>query len=389
MIDIIAKKTQAAQTLELICQALELSQTQYDTAKSRYEAVGKWLSGSDGAALRASEIYPQGSVSLGTTVKPLEADEFDVDLVCRIPFVAPHTPPSALKQLIGNRLRASGHYKDILEEKPRCWRINYANEFHLDITPSVPNAACTNGGELVPDKKLKEWKPSNPRGYRSWFEERALIVPRVQSRELAFMEARAAVEEFPKQARRKGLLRRAVQIIKRHRDMWACTREAGVAPISIILTTLAAKSYVHCAGNFSYETEYDLLVDIVRYMPNFIENNMVNGREHYFIWNDTTAGENFAEKWNQDERLVRAFYAWQLQATTDLENLPSLSGLDQVRSALSSSFGDSVVSKVMGELTASISAARTTGALGIVPRSGLSATGAGRIVVPSNTFFGS
>ena len=32
---------------------------------------------------------------------------------------------------------------------PRCWRLSYANEFHMDITPSIPNPNCRFGGELV------------------------------------------------------------------------------------------------------------------------------------------------------------------------------------------------------------------------------------------------
>ena len=60
----------------------------------------------------------------------------------------------------------------LLEEMCRCWRLLsdfYANEFHLDITPSVPNMACVNGGELVPDEDLRTWKASNPRGFKALF----------------------------------------------------------------------------------------------------------------------------------------------------------------------------------------------------------------------------
>ena len=45
-----------------------------------------------------------------------------------------------------------------------------SSEFHMDITPSVPNAACVNGGELVPDKALQCWKTTNPKGYRAAFQ---------------------------------------------------------------------------------------------------------------------------------------------------------------------------------------------------------------------------
>jgi hypothetical protein len=96
-------------------------------------------------------VYLQGSVALGTTVKPLRRNEHDVDLVGHAAG-AGGVPPTVLKKLIGDRLHENSHYRPLLEEMPRCWRLNYANEFHQDITPSVPNTLCANGGELVPDK---------------------------------------------------------------------------------------------------------------------------------------------------------------------------------------------------------------------------------------------
>jgi len=89
-----------------------------------------------------------------------------------LPGLAPITP-AALKKAVGDCLRGNGNYSPLLEEMPRCWRLNYANEFHLDITPSIPNPNCPLGGELVPDKTLKEWMTSNPKAYKWLFEQRA------------------------------------------------------------------------------------------------------------------------------------------------------------------------------------------------------------------------
>lgn len=47
----VLKKTGIVGILESICQALELTASQHESAKSRYEAVGDWLSGSDNALL--------------------------------------------------------------------------------------------------------------------------------------------------------------------------------------------------------------------------------------------------------------------------------------------------------------------------------------------------
>src|SRR5260370_42444320 len=104
---------------------------------------------------------------------------------------------------------------------PRCWRLSYANEFHMDITPSIPNPNCRLGGELVPDKTLKVWKPSNPKGYQRLFDERAKLVPIIRLRKSAAAAdtAEANVEPYPTAGGFKGILRRIVQIAKRHRDM--------------------------------------------------------------------------------------------------------------------------------------------------------------------------
>ena len=62
---------------------LDIPESKYLEAKSRYEAVGKWL-GQEGTDLSKYdiEIYPQGSFRLGTVVKPIGRDEYDIDLVC-------------------------------------------------------------------------------------------------------------------------------------------------------------------------------------------------------------------------------------------------------------------------------------------------------------------
>jgi hypothetical protein len=52
----ILRKAQLTGILERICQGLELSQTQFESAKSRYEAVGRWLADSADPRLAAASI---------------------------------------------------------------------------------------------------------------------------------------------------------------------------------------------------------------------------------------------------------------------------------------------------------------------------------------------
>src|SRR2546426_11234488 len=91
------RKSEIAGILERICQTLELTVSQHELAKSRYEAVGEWLAGSDNALLESATIYPQGSVPLGTTVRPLARDEYDVDLIFFVAGIGVDLPPSGLQ----------------------------------------------------------------------------------------------------------------------------------------------------------------------------------------------------------------------------------------------------------------------------------------------------
>jgi hypothetical protein len=381
------RESEIVAALEDICLVLELTPSQHRAAKEHYEAVGNWLADADNALLKALVIYPHGSIALGTTVKPHGRDEHDVDLVSRAGGVSANSSPAVLKGAIGDRLREHSYYRSILEEKRRCWRLRYANEFHMDITPSIFNPACTNGGELVPDKELRQWKATNPVGYRDWFAKRALLQPSIRFSK-ALLEKRGDVAPFPLQTVLKGVLRRLVQLGKRHRDIHF-EQEPALAPISVVITTLMAQAYAHCVRKI-YDTELQLLIDVIRTMPSFIEGPSTTGHDRWAVWNETTQGENFAEKWNSASGLAEAFFIWHAKFLADIERITNVYGVDRLTKSLSESFGPRPVQKAMDALTASVSAARARGDLSVAPTIGLSTALASSAStgVRENTFYG-
>lgn len=382
----VRRKGEAFGFLDRACQFLEPSQTQQDRAKVAYEAVGDWL-GSD-PQLVDSLIYAQGSTALGTMVKPIGDYQFDVDLICRIPRYSPAFPPARLKALIGDRLKAHGVYAGLLEELPRCWRLNYVGEFHLDITPSILNPDCDRGGELVPDRKLQAYKASNPIGYRDLFARRARLTPFVHVAKTMDSRARAEVEAFPKPARIKGVLRRIVQLLKRHRDHKFLGKDPALAPLSVIITTLAARAYEHCVGNYPYDNELDLLCDVIRAMPWFIESSSLAGQRQWLIANETTIGENFAEKWNVEPLRATSFFNWHADALMAFEAFAAAAGLDEVQRRLSDAIGEEPVRKAANAVTEEIGAARKAGSLLVKPSAGLVVGATAGTPVRANTFFG-
>jgi hypothetical protein len=165
--------------------------------------------------------------------------------------------------------------------------------------------------------------------------------------------------------------------------------EADIAPISIIITTLAAQSYEFCVSRFEFETELDVVISVIRLMPHFIERPLVQGKIIYSVPNETTQGENFAERWNSEPQRAKSFYQWQARALQDFEHIAALVGQDVISKSLSSTFGNGVVRKVMDAHTDSISSARAAARLFVAPTTGLSLfRSAGAVEVPRNTHFG-
>jgi hypothetical protein len=291
------KASVLSKSLEQFAEDLDISESKYLEAKKRYEAVGEWLGRDDSPlSIHAPEIYPQGSFALGTVIKPItNKDEYDIDLVCFLAKLKKaNTSQSALKSMVGDRLKANDTYKRLLDpEGHRCWTLNYANEFHMDILPAIADDVLRAQGGLLLDAILitdkqkiasgdSEWPKSNPRGYLKWFQSR-----------------QETVDDVP-EYKIKTPLQRAIQILKRHRDIYCSRKKNDCKPISIIITTLAASLYK--GQDNVYSAIYDILFGIT--------DNAIKQVDKFYIPNPANPGENFADKWDKNPDLPRAFFEW-------------------------------------------------------------------------------
>ena len=381
------KRWFASQWLERLGAVLDLTDAQLTLAQERYETVGRWLAASDHPWLARSSIFAHGSIALGTAKRPIGRDEFDVDLVNHLIAGPSSADPRQVKNVVGARLWEHGTYRTMLEEMPRCWRLNYKGAFHLDITPAVSHPIEPFPAIWVPDKRLECWVPSNPIGFRKRFEVRAALTPRLP---LARADGfRADVEPFPMQAGPRGILRRIVQLLKHHRDVDFQESElSDLRPISIIITTLAAQSYERNILFASYETEYDLILAVIEGMPDFIQVLNQGGQVIYVVANETVRGENFAEKWNRDARLPRAFFAWHTHVVGALRELIDTDGLDVLAARTSRHFGAHVGERVLEKYTRETAGARASQRLTVARGVGLAASALAATPVRANTFFG-
>jgi hypothetical protein len=374
--------------LELACEKLDITSAERALAEDRYTAVGQWLSDAGNVYLTNSTIYTQGSIRIGTAVRPIGRNEFDVDLMHHLPG-ARSLRPQQVRDVVGNRLKSHGVYKNMLEPLRRGWRLVYANEFHMDITPSVDDINHSQGGVLVPDQELRDWKESNPKGYANWFETIAIREPGLLMEKT---EIRADVEAMPAEIRFKGSLRRIVQIMKRHRDVWYSKKtldERDNAPISIIITTLAAKAYSQVSTQ-RYDNALDLLLDVVDAMPNFIETQPAYpaGFEKW-VRNPMNELENFADKWAAHPKRQEAFYQWHGAFKADIDKLAQEPGVDAVAKGLADLLDESISKAVITETTRRLNANRASRSL-ITSSTGLisSTTSRNLNAMPKNVFFG-
>lgn len=289
--------------LDEIGRHLQITPSQFARAVQAYEAVGEWLrrKGSALAPYRP-EIFPQGSMALRTTVKPLRGDEFDLDLVVQV--IGWIRSAMDLHGALGQRLREHAHYRRIAEPRKRCWTLNYSGEFHLDALPGRDDVARPGNAIEVPDRDAWDWKPSNPRDFVTWFDGRARAF-------IATIEARGQTPlPAPEPYDAQDPLRRAVQLLKRHRDV-RFEGEAENAPRSIVLTTLAAKYY----------NGVDSVGEALLWILDGISAEVARSRGPLVVPNPVNEDENFAESWEENPEAYREFVAYVDQLAVDMRAL--------------------------------------------------------------------
>jgi hypothetical protein len=347
--------------LEKIVDSLDIPKSLYDRAVQRHRSLGEWLCRPESQFAKLNpHVSPQGSFRYGTVNRPLNPDEeYDLDNVTTLALSKTSMSQFELKENYGVEVRAYAKAHGMLkplEEMNRCWRLVYSDDvsFHLDTLPCIPEdsmifEAIQNFG--VPDdwaqravaitdrrhssyKQISSgWPSSNPRGFARWFESRARQAAGNRIMRLVESRAYAKVDDVPPYEW-KTPLQRSIQIMKRHRDVMF-RDNPDVAPISMIITNLAAHSY---------EGEIDLysaLTNIVDRMPNFVRPTRPR------IPNPTDPREDYADKWAATPELEDNFWKWHFQLKADIRRVPSVRESDQLIKAARRTFAIELSEKAM------------------------------------------
>ncbi len=314
---------------------LDIPDSYYEKAVSRYSSLNDWFKRKESAIARFDPaVYPQGSFRLGTVIRPLTPDEeYDLDVVCHLVLLKKtHLTQRDLKELVGDEVKAYAKARGIeapVKERKRAWRLDYADgvSFHIDILPCVPEDEATIS--MLVDKYAvprdlaasaialtcrshplyevitHNWPTSNPIGFGTWFERRMTVIAAERRKQLVKEGQYDDVEKVPAY-KLKTPLQRSVQLLKRHRDaMFASACE--LKPISMIITTLSAHAY---AGEADLDSA---LRGILQQMPEYVRERSP------FVANPVNPGEDFADKWSSNPELRNNFWAWHQQACRDFD----------------------------------------------------------------------
>lgn len=312
---------------------ISLSQALYDKINARYNTLQDVLRSADNPIFRDAHVFPQGSIRFRTAITPngksKELDTVDADAVVWLEHAGNVSAEDVL-QAFEDRFTDGTRVQSPIEPLRRGIRIIYADEnpgFHIDVTPArnILNSDedCGHGRLVVPDRQAQAWKASAPIDYCSWLEGVAELVLPI-AKDLAFSKAARAEdgisqEGLPSYAdyADRNVLRAAIKLLKRNRDIWADTNadQCDYRPISAVITTLAGRAYEEIAKDPSrrFYRPIDALLAVVKAMPDYIKGE----RGNWMVLNPADREENFAEKWNRPggEKCRKAFDDWHVQAT--------------------------------------------------------------------------
>jgi hypothetical protein len=356
-----------------VVEELQLDKTRYSHAETSYEAVGNYLDNHEIVGRFRPTIYPQGSMRLNTTVRPLRGDEFDLDFVCQFAY-GPEVfaQPTQALDLIEKALRDSDRYRAMVERKNRCIRLNYQREFYMDILPACPDKQRGDTCIVIPDRKLSLWTPSNPKGYAKWFSDQTARLGSIMFDKAMPLPAQESIEAKP-------VLKICVQLMKRWRDI-AYKDDCDRAPISIVLTTLAAESY---------EGERSVARALGAILTEIEARIRLSQPGRLIVLNPKNPAEDLSERWASNPQLYVEFTKFIREFLDKWTVLLMMRGVHRITGQLEALFGEELAKTVIEKQAKDVEAARSRRGLGILRNSGIvTSVAAGTVPIPPNIFYG-
>lgn len=297
------EKKELVNFYQSLSKEIQLSETARDIVERTFDTIKNLIEMNIGENI-SIVTFPQGSCSLGTTIKPLKGsdEDFDVDLI--VALKNEDIEASELKQKIGAILLNSSRYKDKVEERGRAWCIKYCQS-HIDVVPAL---ISPDGSMCITDKEndgTYVYIKSNPQGLTRWFLSKCRGNDYKDDDKLKTKPVHLYASYT--------VLQKVVQILKYHRNVVCQDLPEKEKPISMLITIISAELYYYNNDI----TVFDALTQITEKIPQYLEQHK-DESGHYKIGNPVNEDEMFTDKWEEHPERKDAFINWANRAYNDL-----------------------------------------------------------------------
>lgn len=344
-----------------IALSVQLPPSLHSKAVSRYEAIRNHLDAT--ASIFHNQIehfYPQGSMAIDATISNRGTDdEYDLDIVAQLGEEFRFMKP--LEILLELEKGLTGYRGLRIVRQTRCVTVFYADNMHLDITPSLRDTGEAERQSVIMHAKGPRVSaddqevPMNAFGFCQWYNERTPTETKVleafknrwEYLEKQAITANADVDEVPVQSEFvvKSNTTLALQLLKRYRNIRYANR-SGRMPPSVML------SYFAAAASKPGLSLTDALLRISKWIISEIEDASLRGKM-LSVQNPVYSEDVFTDRWPQD-------IAQQDRFATDLREL--VKGIERavkgellpttLQDWLREAFGDRVVTRAVDNMVA-------------------------------------
>lgn len=275
---------------------VNLDKTQTDSLQKRVHAIEKFIRKSDYEPVIV-RFKPQGSWAHKTIIKPPHNRDFDADIlmvVCKVPG----WNPSNYIENLYTAFKNSDRYKDFVSKKTRCVRINYKNDFHVDLIPIIKLIRRGKHLYFNCNSSNNEFERTDPEAYTNWWVSKNKNIG----------------------GNRLRLVTRLLKYIRDVKNAFSCK--------SILLTTLVGNQ-VHEFGSLNSEQHFSdpptSLKTIISRLDNWLQKNP----QVPLIKNPVLSSENYNRHWNQKKyenfrKCIHKYRKWIDDAYTESDKDESI-----------------------------------------------------------------
>lgn len=241
---------------------VNLNQSRINILERRVDTITKFLKNSDLLEDNYLDARPQGSWAVETIIKPRPGGEFDADLRLYLKEFEGWEPKDYINNIY-RLFKNTETYKEIVERKNRCIRLNYAGDFHLDIVPCLE----TQSKYFVFNRIENIMESTDGDGYTDWFREKDNIVG-------------------------GKLLVKVTRLVKYLRDI-----KGTFTAKSVLLATLLGNQIYAIESEEEFKDLPTALCTICNRLNNFLQDNP----DMPTVKNPALSDEDFNRHWDQDK----------------------------------------------------------------------------------------